>query len=84
MVLGALGTDTGGFDTNPCFVVWRCWIQTHLRASVCAASSPFMELWITWEPVHTVEDGALLLQVFGYDPWIHASVKMLTSDYLRL
>ena len=29
----ALGSDTGGFNTMPCFLLWYCWTETNLWIS---------------------------------------------------
>ena len=85
MVLGALGTDTGGSIRIPaslCGVVG--FKPTYGRVSLRGVFPLSWNLDHVGTLTKTVEDAALILQIISvYDPMDPASVKMLTSDYLR-
>lgn len=85
MVLGALGTDTGGSIRIPaslCGVVG--FKPTYGRVSLSGVFPLSWNLDHVGTLTKTVEDAALILQIISvYDPMDPASIKMLTGDYLR-
>lgn len=85
MVLGALGTDTGGSIRIPaslCGVVG--FKPTYGRVSLRGVFPLSWNLDHVGTLTKTVEDAALILQVISvYDPMDPASIKMLTGDYPR-
>ena len=84
MVLGALGTDTGGSIRIPaslCGVVG--FKPTYGRVSLRGVFPLSWNLDHVGAITKTVEDAALILQIISvYDPMDPASIKMLTGDYL--
>ena len=84
MVLGALGTDTGGSIRIPaslCGIVG--FKPTYGRVSLRGVFPLSWNLDHVGPLTKTVEDAALLLQVISvYDPIDPASIKMLIGDYL--
>ena len=84
MVLGALGTDTGGSIRIPaslCGIVG--FKPTYGRVSLRGVFPLSWNLDHVGPLTKTVQDAALLLQVISvYDPIDPASIKMLIGDYL--
>jgi aspartyl-tRNA(Asn)/glutamyl-tRNA(Gln) amidotransferase subunit A len=84
MVLGALGTDTGGSIRIPaslCGVVG--FKPTYGRVSLRGVFPLSWNLDHVGTLTKTVEDAALILQIISvYDPMDPASIKMPTGDYV--